>query len=64
LVIDAMRCPGCGSLVEIPDGAEEAPLVERDGMLSATPGRARITVAGEELHRCAAGRYLPPDRSY
>ena len=59
-----MRCPGCGSKVVIPEAEEGAPpIVERDGMLSATPGRATITRGGEILHRCAPGRFLPPDRS-
>ena len=59
-----MRCPGCGSKVVIP-GPEEGdpPTVTRDGMLTASPGRATITRVGEILHRCAPGRFLPPDRS-
>jgi hypothetical protein len=63
-VIEAMRCPGCGTMVEIPQSADATPVVARDGMLTPTPGRATITLAGETLHRCEDGRYLPPDRSY
>ena len=59
-----MHCPGCGARVEIPESADAEPQVRRDGMLSETPGRATITVAGETVHRCAEGRFLPPDRSY
>ncbi len=59
-----MRCPGCGANVVIPAAEEgEPPTVTRDGMLTASPGRATITRAGEILHRCAPGRFLPPDRS-
>jgi hypothetical protein len=60
-----MRCPGCGSKVVIPEvgDGDDPPKVTRDGMLSATPGRATITVAGEIVHRCAPGGFLPPDRS-
>jgi hypothetical protein len=59
-----MHCPACGSRVELPESSDGGPDVVRDGMLSETPGRATITVAGETVHRCADGRFLPPDRSY
>jgi hypothetical protein len=60
-----MRCPGCGVNVVIPEheGEDDTPKLTRDGMLTATPGRATITVSGEIVHRCAPGRFLPPDRS-
>jgi hypothetical protein len=59
-----MHCPACGARVEIPESAGFEPEVTRDGIFAATPGRATITLAGETLHRCAEGRFLPPDRSY
>jgi hypothetical protein len=59
-----MHCPACSARVELPGDPDTDVRVARDGDDSPTPGRATITVAGETVHRCAEGRYLPPDRHY
>jgi hypothetical protein len=60
----SIHCPACGARVELPGDGDAEVTVTRDGVDTSTPGRATITVAGETVHRCAGGRFLPPDRHY